>query len=108
MGEACEIIISCVGDDDDLREITISPTGCFQTMQKNTIFIDHSTTSFDVAQEVNRFAVERSLSFLMRLYLVEHLERKRGLVYYVRWSKRTNGIFQRYRRPILENSRTNG
>ena len=63
MGEACEIIISCVGDDNDLREITFSPTGCFQTMQKNTIFIDHSTTSFDVAQEVNRFAVERSISF---------------------------------------------
>ena len=76
MGQACEIIISCVGDDDDLRDITFSPTGCFQTMQKNTIFIDHSTTSFDVAQEVNRFAVERSITFLMRLYLVEHLERK--------------------------------
>ena len=39
MGEACEVIISCVGDDDDLREITFSPTGCFQTMQKNTVFI---------------------------------------------------------------------
>ena len=63
MGEACEIIISCVGDDDDLREITFSPTGCFQTMQKNSIFIDHSTTSFDVAQEVNRFAIERNISF---------------------------------------------
>ena len=63
MGEACEIIISCVGDDDDLREITFGPTGCFQTMKKNTIFIDHSTTSFDVAQEVNHFAVERSISF---------------------------------------------
>ena len=63
MGQACEIIISCVGDDDDLRDITFSPTGCFQTMQKNTIFIDHSTTSFDVVQEVNRFAVERGISF---------------------------------------------
>ena len=63
MGEACEIIISCVGDDDDLREITLSPSGCFRTMQKNSIYIDHSTTSFDVAQDVNRFAVERSISF---------------------------------------------
>ena len=63
MGEACEVIISCVGDDNDLREITFSPTGCFQAMQKNTIFIDHSTTSFNVAQEVNRFAVERSITF---------------------------------------------
>ena len=63
MGETCEIIISCVGDDDDLREITFNPTGCFQTMRKNTIFIDHSTTSFDVVQEVNRFAVERGISF---------------------------------------------
>ena len=63
MGEVCEIIISCVGNDDDLREITFSPSGCFQTMQKNTVFIDHSTTSFDVAQEVNRFAVKRTISF---------------------------------------------
>ena len=78
MGEACEIIISCVGDDNDLREITFSPTGCFQTMQKNTIFIDHSTTSFDVAQEVNRFAVEKVFLFLMHQYLAEHLEQKTG------------------------------
>ena len=32
-------------------------------MQKNTIFIDHSTTSFDVTQGVNRFAVEKSIVF---------------------------------------------
>ena len=78
MGEACEVIISCVGDDDDLREITFSPTGCFQTMQKNTVFIDHSTTSFDVAKRLIGLPLKEVLLFLMRQYLVEHPERKTG------------------------------
>ena len=38
-------VFSCVGNDNDLREVTIGPNGAFATMRKAQIFIDHTTAS---------------------------------------------------------------
>src|SRR5499427_9818021 len=50
--EGAEIVFSCVGDDPDLREITLGPNGAFQKMSKGTIFVDHTTASAKAAREL--------------------------------------------------------
>ena len=47
-----DFVFACVGNDDDLRSITIGPKGCFQSMGKGSIFIDNTTASAEVAREL--------------------------------------------------------
>ena len=44
-----DIIISCVGNDKDLEEITLSEDGAYQSINRGSIFIDHSTVSASVS-----------------------------------------------------------
>ncbi|HVZ05187.1 NAD(P)-dependent oxidoreductase [Hyphomicrobium sp.] len=60
----CDAVFSCVGNDDDVRSVTIGPDGAFQTMRPGTIFVDHTTTSARVARELSAAATERGLYFL--------------------------------------------
>jgi len=50
--EGKDFVFTCVGNDDDLRQVTIGKTGCFQTMKKGAIYIDHTTASAEVAREL--------------------------------------------------------
>ncbi len=59
-----DIVISCVGNDDDLREITMGKQGAFHSMGKGYIFIDHTTTSASIARDLNEEACQRGFSFL--------------------------------------------
>src|SRR5437016_9764763 len=43
--EGAEIVFSCVGDDPDLREVTLAANGAFQKTAKGAIFVDHTTAS---------------------------------------------------------------
>jgi 3-hydroxyisobutyrate dehydrogenase len=59
-----DIVFSCVGNDDDVREVTIGSNGAFQAMTKNAIFVDHTTASAAVAQELHAAARKQGLHFL--------------------------------------------
>jgi 3-hydroxyisobutyrate dehydrogenase-like beta-hydroxyacid dehydrogenase len=59
-----DFIFACVGNDDDLRSITIEPNGAFDGMKAGAIFIDHTTASADVARELYAAAKEKGLHFL--------------------------------------------
>ena len=59
-----DFIISCIGNDDDLRDITSSESGCFNVIRKNTIFIDHSTVSPKIVQELELKFREKEAFFL--------------------------------------------
>ena len=58
------LVFSCVGNDNDLREITVGPDGAFQAMTADAIFVDHTTTSASVAEELYVAARAGSLHFL--------------------------------------------
>jgi 3-hydroxyisobutyrate dehydrogenase len=60
----CDAVFSCVGNDDDLRSVTIGPNGAFETMRKGALFIDHTTTSARVARELAAAASERGIFYL--------------------------------------------
>lgn len=50
--EGKDFVFSCVGNDDDLRSVTIGPDGAFSSMKKRAIFIDNTTASAEVAREL--------------------------------------------------------
>ena len=62
--EGAEIVFCCVGDDPDLREVTLGANGAFQKMGKGTIFVDHTTASAKVARELAAEAKKRGFEFL--------------------------------------------
>ncbi len=59
-----EIVFTCVGADDDLREIAYGENGALAGMSEGAIFVDHTTDSADVAREVNAAAEKAGLGFL--------------------------------------------
>ena len=62
--EGAEIVFSCVGDDPDLREVTLGSNGAFHKMSKGTIFVDHTTASAKVARELAAEAKKRGFEFI--------------------------------------------
>ncbi len=48
-----QIVITCVGNDDDLAAVTMGRDGAFSTMQKGSLFIDHTTVSARIARQLS-------------------------------------------------------
>jgi 3-hydroxyisobutyrate dehydrogenase len=59
-----DFVFACVGNDDDLRHITLGPAGAFAEMKPGAIFVDHTTASASVARELYGIAVGHGLQFL--------------------------------------------
>jgi len=59
-----DIVFSCVGNDTDLREITLGTNKAFSSMKPGSVFIDHTTTSSDIAVELSKKAKELNIHFL--------------------------------------------
>jgi len=59
-----QIVFACVGNDNDLRSVTLGPDGAFAGMAKGAIFVDHTTASADVARELAREASSRGFGFV--------------------------------------------
>lgn len=57
--EGQDFVMCCVGNDDDLRQVTLGPDGAFAAMGKNAIFVDHTTASAEIARELYKAAKER-------------------------------------------------
>ena len=62
--EGADFVFACVGNDDDLREVTIGANGAFQGMKPGAVFVDNTTASADVARELAAAASARGFSFL--------------------------------------------
>lgn len=59
-----EFIFSCVGTDDDLTDVTIGEHGAFSAMKKNTVFVDHTTASAEIARTLGLRATASGVHFL--------------------------------------------
>ncbi len=59
-----ELVIACVGNDDDLRAVTVGPNGALRGMPPGAVFVDHTTASAGVARELSAAASERGLEFI--------------------------------------------
>ncbi len=59
-----EVIFTCVGRDKDLREVMEGDNGILNNVKDNTIIIDHTTASADIAKEYFKICKEKNLHFL--------------------------------------------
>ena len=59
-----DFIFTCVGNDDDLREVTIGKDGLFHTAKKDCIYVDNTTASAEVARELYKEAKNKEFYFL--------------------------------------------
>ena len=59
-----EIVFSCVGNDDDLRQVTIGPGGAFDGMERGAVYVDHTTASAEVARELHAEAQDKGFGFV--------------------------------------------
>lgn len=59
-----DFVFACVGNDDDLRQVTIGEDGAFAEMKKGAIFIDNTTASAEAARELAAAASAGGFDFL--------------------------------------------
>jgi 3-hydroxyisobutyrate dehydrogenase len=59
-----DIVFACVGNDDDLREVTLGEQGAFKVMQAGAVFVDHTTASAGIARELHAAATAAGFGFL--------------------------------------------
>jgi 3-hydroxyisobutyrate dehydrogenase-like beta-hydroxyacid dehydrogenase len=59
-----DIVFCCVGNDDDVREVTIGEHGVLHAMSPRSILVDHTTASATLARELHAVAGERQVGFL--------------------------------------------
>ena len=59
-----DIVFCCVGNDDDVREVTLAETGVLPAMSPGAILVDHTTASAALARELHAAAGERQVGFL--------------------------------------------
>ena len=59
-----DFIFTCVGNDSDLREVTLGEKGLFKTAKKGSIYIDNTTASANIARELYKEAKAKEFDFL--------------------------------------------
>ena len=59
-----EIVMACVGNDNDLRAVCLAEDGAFAGMGQGTIFVDHTTVSAKVTAELYAVGAEQGISFV--------------------------------------------
>ena len=59
-----EIVFCCVGNDDDLRAVTLGEHGAFAGMRPGTLFVDHTSASASIARELATLARQRDIAFI--------------------------------------------
>jgi 3-hydroxyisobutyrate dehydrogenase len=59
--EGADMVITCVGNDDDLADVVLGPQGVFSTLRRGGIFVDHTTVSARIARQIAVEARDRQI-----------------------------------------------
>ena len=62
--DGADFVFTCVGNDNDLREVTFGENGIFKTIKSGSIYIDNTTASATIAREINEHAKKNDFGFL--------------------------------------------
>ncbi|MES2820097.1 MAG: NAD(P)-dependent oxidoreductase [Pseudomonadota bacterium] len=62
--QGAELVMTCVGNDDDLRAVVLGADGALAGMAPGSVLVDHTSASADVARELATLAAEREVGFL--------------------------------------------
>jgi len=64
MGNACEEIFMCIGNDDDVREVVSGEKGLLKSLKSGSIIVDHTTTSAKLSREMSDFCSEKGVHYI--------------------------------------------
>ena len=56
--EGADFIFTCVGNDNDLKEVTFGDNGIFKTIKKDSVYIDNTTASATIAREIYDYSLK--------------------------------------------------
>ncbi|MDN2482504.1 NAD(P)-dependent oxidoreductase [Vibrio agarivorans] len=59
-----DVVLLCVGNDDDVRSMTTGKSGALHSMKAGAILVDHTTTSASLAEELSQAAQSHSIRFM--------------------------------------------
>ncbi|MCY4069240.1 MAG: NAD(P)-dependent oxidoreductase [Acidimicrobiaceae bacterium] len=59
-----DCVMMCVGDDDDVRAVTVGPGGVFESLASGAVLVDHTTASANLAEELHSAAAEKGAGFV--------------------------------------------
>jgi 3-hydroxyisobutyrate dehydrogenase-like beta-hydroxyacid dehydrogenase len=59
-----DFVFCCVGNDNDLRDVTLGPKGAFNSVRKGAVFVDNTTASANIARELYAAAKAKGFDFL--------------------------------------------
>ena len=62
--DGADFIFTCVGNDNDLREVSLGENGLFNTAKKGCVYIDNSTVSAEISRELYAAAKDKGFDFL--------------------------------------------
>jgi len=62
--DGADFIFTCVGNDNDLKEVTFGDNGIFKTIKKGAIYIDNTTASATIAREIYEYSIKKEFGFL--------------------------------------------
>ena len=62
--DGAKFVFACVGNDEDLRAVTLGEGGAFETMGEGAVFVDNTTASAEIARELAEAAAARGFGFL--------------------------------------------
>jgi len=62
--EGCDFVFVCVGNDDDLRQVTSGESGVLKSMKRGSVLIDNTTASAEVARELYEAAKAMGVDFI--------------------------------------------
>lgn len=62
--QGADLVMCCVGNDDDLRQVCLGPDGAFAGMAHGTVFVDHTTVSAKVTEELAQAAAEAGIGYV--------------------------------------------
>ncbi len=62
--DGADFVFCCVGNDDDLRSVTVGESGAFHGMKSGAVFIDNTTASANVARELYSLATDKNFGFI--------------------------------------------
>lgn len=60
----CDAVLSCVGNDDDVRQVLLGEAGALAVMQSGSLLVDHTTASATLARELSAAAAAQGIGFL--------------------------------------------
>ncbi|MEQ5820704.1 NAD(P)-dependent oxidoreductase [Halomonas sp. H10-59] len=59
-----DLVLVCVGNDDDVREVTTGPDGVLSTLSQGAILVDHTTASSSLAEELDQACQKQDVGFI--------------------------------------------